>query len=328
MTPEAVCTVTDLVKHFPVTTSAFERSSGTRVVHAVDGVSFSVGRGRTLALVGESGCGKTTTARLVLRLLDPTSGSIRLGGLDVTTARGRELAALRSRAQIVFQDPNAAFDPRRRLGASVAEPLLAQGRRSEVGRRVPELFGLVGLDPALADRYPHQCSGGQRQRAAIARALAVGPDLVVLDEPVSALDVSVQAQVLDLLADLRDRLGVAYLLISHDLAVVRTVADRVAVMHLGRIVEEGPTAAVFERPAHPYTRALLSAVPDPDPLVERRRTRIVLAGDPPSPIDPPTGCRFRTRCPEVRPSCAEVDPVPVLVGPGHRVACPHAAPAG
>lgn len=325
--PVPVLEVRDLVKHFPVRGGAFDRAAAARVVHAVDGVNLCVEAGETLALVGESGCGKTTTARCIVRLLDPTSGTIRVVGEDVTALSGRALAPLRSHVQIVFQDPGASFDPRRRIGWSIAEPLVAQGRRSETATRVPDLLALVGLDPGLADRYPHQLSGGQRQRAAIARALAVEPDLVVLDEPVSALDVSVQAQVLALLAELRDRLGLAYLLISHDLAVVRAVADRVAVMHLGRIVEEGPTDLVFSSPIHPYTEALLSAVPDPDPRVERTRERIVLAGDPPSPVDPPPGCRFAGRCHTVQPVCATIDPDLVGVAGDHRVACVVRAPA-
>jgi ABC-type glutathione transport system ATPase component len=254
--------VDGLVRDFPLGRA---RRRGGPVVRAVDGVSFTVARGETLALVGESGAGKSTVARLVLRLDDPTAGSIVFAGTDVTRARGAALRPLRRGMQVVFQDPASSFDPRRRVGTSVAEPLVAQGRGAEAGARVPELLALVGLDRAAADRYPHEFSGGQRQRLAIARALAVQPDLVVLDEPVSALDVSIQAQVLALLADLRRRLGLAYLLISHDLAVVRQVADRVAVMERGRIVETGPTDRVFTDPQHPHTRALLAAVPSPIP---------------------------------------------------------------
>ena len=314
--------VDGLVKHFPVRGDAYGRAAAGQVVHAVDGVSFTIAPGETLALVGESGCGKSTVARLVLRLLDPTDGRIVFDGRDVTHLPPKQLRDLRRRAQPVFQDPFSSFDPRRRVGDSVAEPLVAQGRRAEVAARVPELLDLVGLDAAAAGRYPHEFSGGQRQRLAIARALSVQPDLVVLDEPVSALDVSIQAQVLTLLADLRTRFGLAYVFISHDLAVVRTVADRVAVMHLGHVVEVGPTAAVFADPAHPYTRALLSAVPDPDPDRARDRERIVLTGDPPSPIDPPSGCRFRTRCPIAVDACALDEPVLAERGMGHLVACP------
>jgi oligopeptide/dipeptide ABC transporter ATP-binding protein len=318
--------VDGLVKHFPVRGDAYGGARTDLVVHAVDGVSFTIDRSETLALVGESGCGKSTVARLVLRLLDATDGTIVFDGVDVTRRRGKELRDLRRRAQVVFQDPFSSFDPRRRVGDSVAEPLVAQGRKPEVAARVPELLELVGLDAAAAARYPHEFSGGQRQRLAIARALSVQPDLVVLDEPVSALDVSIQAQVLTLLADLRARFGLAYLFISHDLAVVRNVADRVAVMHLGHIVETGPTPAVFGDPVHPYTRALLSAVPDPDPERERTRERIVLPGDPPSPIEPPSGCRFRTRCALARDSCAAEVPRLVDRGGGHAVACPVVEP--
>ncbi|MBM3658987.1 MAG: ABC transporter ATP-binding protein [Actinobacteria bacterium] len=325
MTGAPLLAVDGLVKHFPVHGDAYGGGSD-RVVHAVDGVSFTIGRGETLALVGESGCGKSTVARLVLRLLDATAGSITFDGVDVTGLAGKQLRDVRRRVQVVFQDPFSSFDPRRRVGDSVAEPLVAQGRKRDAPARVPELLELVGLDAAAAGRFPHEFSGGQRQRLAIARALSVQPDLVVLDEPVSALDVSIQAQVLTLLADLRTRFGLAYLFISHDLAVVRNVADRVAVMHLGHIVETGPTAAVFADPIHPYTRALLSAVPDPDPVRERTRERIVLAGDPPSPIDPPSGCRFRTRCALALDSCAASEPPLVHRGDGpsvgHLVACP------
>ncbi|MBM3694128.1 MAG: ABC transporter ATP-binding protein [Actinobacteria bacterium] len=261
--------VDGLVRAFPVGRAR----RGGPVLRAVDGVSFAVAPGETLALVGESGAGKSTVARLVLRLDEPTAGTITFAGADVTRARGAALRPLRRGVQAVFQDPASSFDPRRRVGTSVAEPLVAQGRAAEVGTRVPELLGLVGLGPDAAGRYPHEFSGGQRQRLAIARALAVQPDLVVLDEPVSALDVSIQAQVLELLADLRRRFGLAYLLISHDLAVVRQVADRVAVMERGRIVETGPTATVFAAPQDPHTRALLAAVPRLPP--------------PPAPLSPP-----------------------------------------
>jgi ABC-type glutathione transport system ATPase component len=249
--------VEGLVRHFPARGG---RGAGVR---AVDGVSFRIAVGETLALVGGSGAGKSTVARLVLRLDRPTAGTVTFAGTDVTRARGRALAPLRRRVQVVFQDPASSFDPRRRVGTSVAEPLVAQGRGAEAAARVPELLALVGLDPDMADRHPHQFSGGQLQRLAIARALAVRPDLVVLDEPVSALDVSIQAQVLALLADLRARFGLAYLLVTHDLAVVRQVADRVAVMERGRIVESGPVGAVFDTPRHEATQALLDAVPRP-----------------------------------------------------------------
>jgi oligopeptide/dipeptide ABC transporter ATP-binding protein len=310
----ALLEVEGLTKHFPV-----RREDA--VVRAVDAISFVIERGETLALVGESGCGKSTTGRLVLALLEPTAGAIRFDGADIVDRPARDLRDLRRRAQIVFQDPYASFDPRRRVGDSVVEPLVAQGRRTEAQTRRDELFTMVGLDPAAAHRYPHAFSGGQRQRLAIARALSVQPDLVVLDEPVSALDVSIQAQVLNLLAELRAELGLAYLFISHDLAVVRHVADRVAVMHLGEIVETAPAADLYERPRHPYTQALLSAVPDPDPAVERARQRIVLHGEVPSPIDPPSGCRFRTRCWQAVDRCTTDVPTLRELAPGHAVAC-------
>jgi phosphonate C-P lyase system protein PhnK len=300
--------VENLVKHFGD-------------VRAVDGVSFALNAGETLALVGESGCGKSTLARCVLRLIEPTSGAVRFGGRDVLALRGEDLRALRRQAQIVFQDPFAALNPRMTVGQAIAEPLLVHGLapRSEFPKRVAALLEMVGLCPDCAGRYPHEFSGGQRQRVVIARALATGPRLIVADEPVSALDVSVQAQVLNLLQELQRRLGVAYLFVTHNLAVVRHVARRTAVMYLGRVVEIGSTEEVFARPRHPYTNALLSAVPEPDPA--RRRRRLVLAGEVPSPREVPAGCRFHPRCPRAGPECREQEPA--LSAEAHAVACYH-----
>ncbi len=316
---DAVLEVERLVKHFPVRSGYFGSVDG--VVHAVDDVTFSLARRETLGLVGESGCGKSTTGRLVLRLLDPTSGTIRFAGQDVQAMRGAELRAWRRRVQIVFQDPYAALNPRMRIFDVLAEPLQIQGRRSEANERVPELLRMVGLDPAYAHRYPHEFSGGQRQRIGIARALALEPEVVVLDEPVSALDVSIQAQVLNLLAELQERLSLAFLFIAHDLAVVRHISDRIAVMYLGKIVEIGDADDIYLRAAHPYTQALLSAVPEPDPRLERARQRIVLEGDLPSPVDPPSGCRFRTRCWKSQDICAVEEPELIDRGQGHPSAC-------
>ena len=325
----ALLEVDDLVKHFPVTRGIIMRHQiGT--VKAVDGVSFSVDRGQTVALVGESGCGKSTTARAVLRLIEPTAGSVRFDGEELTTASHDRLRELRREMQIVFQDPYASLNPRMPVRTILTEPFKIHG--IDPGDRVAELLALVGLAPEHESRYPHEFSGGQRQRVGIARAIALDPRLVVCDEPVSALDVSIQAQVLNLLEDIQDRLGLAYLFIAHDLSVVRHIADRVCVMYLGTVVEEAPTDDLFEAPSHPYTQALISAVPVADPRKERVRTPILLTGDVPSPLDPPSGCRFRTRCPkfaldltdEERHRCVEEPPALVERGTGHPAACHYA----
>jgi peptide/nickel transport system ATP-binding protein len=292
-----------------------------RPIQAVSEVSLAIGRGEALGLVGESGSGKSTIGRLLLGLLKPTAGRVLLDGVDLATLRGPALRTARRRMQLVFQDPYGSLDPRRRVGGQIADGLAIHGivKRAERRDRVEALLAQVGLPSAHADRYPHEFSGGQRQRVAIARALATEPDMLVADEPVSALDVSVQAQVLALLADLRGRLGLGLLFISHDLAVVRSLCDQVIVLYLGRVMERGPAADVLREPRHPYTRALLSAAPGID--AARRRTRLLLHGDPPSPSDPPSGCVFRTRCPFVLPECAAARPALRPAGPGHDFAC-------
>jgi len=318
--PAALLEVTDLVKHFPVRGGLW-RGRGN-VVHAVCGASFSLARGETLGLVGESGCGKSTVARLVLHLIKATAGSVRFDGTEVANAGRGEIRAMRRRTAMVFQDPYGSLDPRMTVRRLVSEPLRIQGRYRDGGRRrVDELLERVQLDPDDAWRHPHEFSGGQRQRIGIARALTLDPELVVLDEPVSALDVSIQAGVVNLLEDLQSEFGLAYLFIAHDLSVVRHISDRVAVMYLGQIVETGSRDDVYRRAAHPYTQALLNAVPVPDPVREQSRSKIVLVGEVPSPIDPPTGCRFRTRCPKVQSICSEEVPALRERGQGHPVAC-------
>jgi oligopeptide/dipeptide ABC transporter ATP-binding protein len=295
--------------------------STRRPVQAVTDVSLSIGRGEAVGLVGESGSGKSTIGRLLLGLLAPSQGRVVLDGTELAQLRGAALRSLRRRMQMIFQDPYSSLDPRRRVGAQVADGLAIHhlAPRADRHGRVEALLSQVGLSPSHADRYPHEFSGGQLQRIGIARALATEPEFLVADEPVSALDISVQAQVLNLLADLRGRLGLGLLFISHDLHVVRSLCDRVVVLYLGRIMEQGPAAEVLQNPRHPYTRALLSAAPSLD--VARRRTRILLEGDPPSPSDPPSGCVFRTRCPWALAACAGGVPAPLDVGPGHTTAC-------
>ncbi len=312
--------VTNLVKNFEIRVNNGARRK-KRIVQAVTNVSFSLDKGQTLGLVGESGSGKTTVGRCILRLIEPTSGSVAFEGQDLGSLKFEELRALRRKMQIVFQDPFASLDPKMTVGASISEPLIVQGVPGDHADKVIELLELVGLSADHAQRFPHEFSGGQRQRIGVARALALSPALIVLDEPVSALDVSIQAGVVNLFEDLQSRLGVSYIFIAHDLSVVRHIADRVAVMYLGKIVEIGDQETVYANPTHPYTKALLSAVPLPDPKTERSRTRIMLEGDVPSPVNPPSGCRFRTRCWKAQDVCAQEEPMLTVRPSGQMSAC-------
>jgi oligopeptide/dipeptide ABC transporter ATP-binding protein len=318
----ALVEVEHLKHYFPIKSGVLiDRTVGN--VHAVDDVTFDLIEGETLGLVGESGCGKTTLARTIMRLLEPTEGTIRFRGRDISQAGARELRPLRREMQLVFQDPFASLNPRKRVGQIIGAPLKLHGRDDNAGDRVGELLDRVGLAPEHANRYPHEFSGGQRQRIGVARALALEPRLILLDEPVSALDVSVQAQIINLLDDLQDDFGLTYLFVAHDLSVVRHVSDRIAVMYLGKIVEVAPAEELYTKPIMPYTDALLAAIPIPDPTANRERERIVLEGEPPNPIDPPPGCRFHTRCPHATEICQRVEPPLTEYANGHLAACHH-----
>lgn len=315
MTSTTLVEINNLKKHFP--------AAHGQVVRAVDGVSFNIQKGETFGLVGESGCGKTTVGRCLLRLIEPTSGEINFDGQNLLSLGKREMRALRRRLQIVFQDPYSSLNPRMKVGDIIAEPLLVHsiGNKAERKNRVAELLKVVKLDPDYANRYPHQFSGGQRQRIGIARALALNPDFIVADEPVSALDVSVQAQVVNLLQDLQEQFGLTYLFISHGLAVVEHISTRVGVMYLGKLVELAPAQELYQNPKHPYTQVLLTSIPLPDPEQARTRSRIALSGEIPTPLNPPSGCRFHTRCPYAMEKCKIAEPEFKEVAPGHFAAC-------
>ncbi len=318
---ETLLSVQNLSKHFPIYKGIIRHQVG--VIKAVDGISFDIRKGETLGLVGESGCGKSTAGRTILRLYDATEGTITFSGQNVAELSGDALRRIRPRMQMIFQDPQACLNPRMTVSSIIAEPLdehaTVRGRAKQ--DRVSELLDAVGMNPRFANRYPHEFSGGQRQRIGIARALALDPDFIVCDEPIAALDVSIQAQVVNLLEDLQSKLGLTYLFISHDLSMVRHIADRVAVMYLGKVVELADREQLYADPKHPYTRALLSAVPIPNPEVETKRTRIILKGDVPSPANPPSGCRFCTRCPDAIEKCHSVEPNWRKLGDGRHVAC-------
>jgi oligopeptide transport system ATP-binding protein len=321
-TNEVLLRVENLVKHFPITRGILIQKQ-VGAVHAVDGLNFDIKRGETFGLVGESGCGKSTTGRTILQLYRPTSGHVYFDGQDLVTLKGEDLRKMRQRMQMIFQDPYASLNPRMTVGEIVGEPLVihnvAKGRA--VQERVEYLLQVVGLNPAFINRYPHEFSGGQRQRIGVARALALQPPFIVCDEPISALDVSIQAQVVNMLEDLQDQFGLTYLFIAHDLSMVRHISNRVGVMYLGIIVELANTNELYHQPRHPYTQALLSAVPVPDPIIEEKRQRIILEGDVPSPVNLPSGCRFRTRCPVAQPICAEKVPEWREVTASHWAAC-------
>jgi oligopeptide transport system ATP-binding protein len=319
---KALLQVDNLVKHFPITQGILVQKQ-IGAVRAVDGVSFNVYPGETLGLVGESGCGKSTTGRTVIQLFRPTSGSVHFDGVDLVNLKGEELRKMRRKMQMIFQDPYASLNPRMTIGEIVGEPLIVHkvASQKEVDHRVANLLELVGLSPAFSARYPHEFSGGQRQRIGVARALALQPSFIVCDEPISALDVSIQAQVVNLLEDLQKEFNLTYLFIAHDLSMVRHISNRVAVMYLGVIVELAHRDELYQKPLHPYTQALLSAVPIPDPVADAKRERIILKGDVPSPVNPPSGCRFRTRCQYAEDVCAESRPEFREIKPGHFVAC-------
>ena len=320
-TPEPLIRVHNLKKHFPITAGVFRRQVGT--VKAVDGISFDLLPKETLGLVGESGCGKTTAGRTVLNLYTATEGKVYFGQTEVTALGVNQLRLMRQKMQMIFQDPQDSLNPRMTVGSIISEPLMEHTKASGSQRteRVEELLQAVGLNAKYMNRYPHEFSGGQRQRIGVARALALNPEFIICDEPIAALDVSIQAQVVNLLEDLQEKLGLTYLFISHDLGMIRHIARRVAVMYLGHIVEIATSQDLYRRPQHPYTQALLSAVPTHDPVREQTRERIILTGDVPSPADPPSGCPFRTRCPSAESKCAEEVPKLRQIGTGHRVAC-------
>jgi oligopeptide transport system ATP-binding protein len=318
---DPLVSVRGLKKWFPVSSGVVQRTVAH--VRAVDGVDLEIKKGETLGLVGESGCGKSTLGRTIIRLLDPTAGSIEFKGEDIARKRGGSLRRLRREMTMIFQDPYASLDPRQTVGDIVGEPLdihgLAKGRAREA--RIRELLNVVGLNPGFIKRYPHEFSGGQRQRIGIARALAVEPSFIVCDEPISALDVSIQAQIINLLEKLQEQFNLTYLFIAHDLSVVKHISDRIAVMYLGKVMEISPASELYRRPRHPYTGSLISAIPIPDPAIERRRERVILQGDVASPVNPPSGCRFRTRCPKAKPHCAEEEPPLESFGTEHQAAC-------